>query len=76
MQTTSEQPVDRREALRSWTRWLALAGIGVGVLLLGRTRVSAGCVKVTPCSACGELSRCGLPRALAIRESSGNQMIR
>ncbi|MBK9139877.1 MAG: hypothetical protein IPM17_14095 [Verrucomicrobia bacterium] len=64
------KPVNRREALRSTARWLALLGLGAGAVMLGRGSLRAGCAGLSPCGGCGELARCGLPRAVAARRQT------
>lgn len=67
MNRSKVNQVSLREALRTAARWLALLGLSAGAVVIGRGRVRAGCEGTSPCNGCGELSRCGLPRAVAAR---------
>jgi len=67
-------PYNRREALRTAARWLALGGLATlsGGLLLREPAADEGraCRLVRECRQCRALAGCRLPRAAAAKEDN------
>jgi len=71
MSVPNHEPCDRREALRTTGRWLALSGVAAlsGGLLLREPPVDdeGGCRLAAECRHCRAFSGCRLPRALVVK---------
>jgi hypothetical protein len=62
----------RREFFRNIARHAAAGSLvaGISLLVLRSGSASADCVKSIQCGGCDVFGECGLPRALAARETS------
>jgi len=74
MKSPPETRQNRREMFRGVARAAILGALGVlsGALLVRRSDRSSGqdCRRSTPCSQCGALARCTLPRALSAKRAN------
>ncbi|OGV67433.1 MAG: hypothetical protein A3K19_15370 [Lentisphaerae bacterium RIFOXYB12_FULL_65_16] len=73
MRDSRDNAQNRREFLRDCGRAGILGGLGLAVLMLGRTgRIAADETPATcptPCADCARLDGCALPRAVAARQN-------